>query len=221
MNYLVALQQHLESARNDVEAERMSAYMKGHFQFLGIKAPDRKRLLSSFLKQHGKPNREELSDVIIGLWSLPYREYQYCAMEIAQKVIKKPLPDDMLTVTYMLEYKQWWDTIDFIASNLVGHIFEHDHEAKHTYFNKWIASKDMWLNRTAILFQLKYKEKTDSELLTKAILPHVASKEFFHQKAIGWALRQYSKFNRDWVSEFINQHELAPLSKREASKYLN
>lgn len=220
MSYLVEIQKHFEPYADEEQGAAMAAYMKNHFRFLGIKAPLRKELLKDFITNHGKPSREDLSDIIIGLWSLPQREYQYCAMEIAQRSLAKPLPDDMLLITYMLEYKQWWDSVDFIASNLVGNTFSKLPEVRDSYFPTWVKSDDMWLNRTAILYQLKYKNQTDKDRLTAAINPHIESKEFFHQKAIGWALRQYSKFNPDWVQAFIKSNELAPLSKREASKYL-
>jgi 3-methyladenine DNA glycosylase AlkD len=78
----------------------------------------------------------------------------------------------------------------------------------------------MWLNRAAIIFQLTYKNKTDLKCLESAILPHLKSKEFFHQKAIGWALRQLAKSNPDWVLTFCRKNELKSLSKREALKHL-
>lgn len=220
MNYLVEIQKHFEPYADEEQSVAMAAYMKNKFRYLGIKAPLRKELLKDFIAAHGKPERKNLSDVIIGLWSLPQREYQYCAMEIAQRSLTKPLPDDILLITYMLEYKQWWDTVDFIASNLVGNIFSKLPEIRDGYFPAWVNADDMWLNRTAILFQLKYKNGTNTDLLESAINPHLNSKEFFHQKAIGWALRQYSKYNPDWVKQFISSHSLSKLSVREASKYL-
>lgn len=220
MTWLVEIQKYLEPHKNATNAEAMEAYMKNNFSFLGIKAPDRRKLFQEFLKTHGKPERSQIEDTIIGLWSLPYREYQYCGMELADRMLKQPNKNDILIITYMLEYKQWWDSVDFIAAHLVGRIFKDQPEVKEQYFQIWVNSDDMWLNRTAILFQLFYKEQTDTTLLTKAIEPHLTSNEFFHQKAIGWALRQYSKCNPEWVKQYIDSNNLKPLSRREASKYL-
>ena len=49
------------------------------------------------------------------------------------------------------------------------------------------------------LFQLKYKKNTNIVILTKAILKNNNTKEFFIDKAIGWALRQYARTNAVWV----------------------
>ncbi len=78
----------------------------------------------------------------------------------------------------------------------------------------------MWLNRSAILFQLSYKEKTNFEILKSECEKHKHSNEFFIQKAIGWALRDYSRFNPNGVFEYVNTTNLKPLSKREALRLL-
>ena len=44
--------------------------------------------------------------------------------------------------------------------------------------------------------------------------------EFFIRKAIGWSLREYSKYDPDWVREIIDIENLEGLAKREASKYI-
>ena len=45
-------------------------------------------------------------------------------------------------------------------------------------------------------------------------------KEFFIQKAQGWALREFAKTNPEAVRNFVSENEkvLSPLTKREALK---
>jgi 3-methyladenine DNA glycosylase AlkD len=120
----------------------------------------------------------------------------------------------------MITNKSWWDTVDFIATKLVGtYLVLYPCERKN-YVNKWINSGNIWLQRTAILFQLKYKEQTDFELLTYIIRQLNHTDEFFINKAIGWALREYSKTNPVKVKEFIDSVQLSNLSIKEGSKYL-
>ena len=77
--------------------------------------------------------------------------------------------------------------------------------------------KDIQFNGEAVS-----KEKTKQELLAKIIDNNLNREEFFINKAIGWALRDYSKTNPPWVKEFLasRKNGLAKLSLREASKYL-
>ena len=78
----------------------------------------------------------------------------------------------------------------------------------------------LWLNRSAILFQLDYKQETDTTLLFELCLKHKDTGEFFINKAIGWALREYGKTNPEAVIEFVSANCLAPLSEQEAIRKL-
>ncbi|MCA1065551.1 DNA alkylation repair protein [Rossellomorea sp. AcN35-11] len=208
----------LNKHQNDDNREAMEAYMRNQFRFFGIKTPERTALLREFLKGQGKPTIEELPDIIRSLWSEPQRECQYIALSLLDKQARFLTKEHLPLMEKLITVKSWWDTIDHIASNHVGKIYQTEEDD--TYLEKWIRSDHMWLNRTAILYQLKYKEKTDQERMFKYMAIHQGSKEFFIQKAIGWALREYSKTNPEAVKKFIESENLAPLSKREGMKHI-
>ena len=65
-----------------------------------------------------------------------------------------------------------------------------------------------WLRRVAILYQLSLKDKVDEQILDNILVNNLGNSEFFINKAIGWALRDYSKFNPEWVREFIKKIKL-------------
>lgn len=208
-----------ESLRNRDNAEKMEKYMRNLFPFLGVKTPERKQAYKSILKEHGAPTDEQIVPLVKELWNLREREYQYIAQELLAR--KKQFEEhDYELIEYLVTTKSWWDTVDGLASNTAGTYFTQHPEQINEVTGKWIRHDNMWLNRTAILFQLKYKEKTDFELLKSYCLLHADSNEFFLQKAIGWALREYSKTAPDAVQQFIDQHDLAPLSKREGLKVI-
>lgn len=84
----------------------------------------------------------------------------------------------------------------------------------------WRGSANIWLRRTTLLFQLSYKAQTDAALLFSLVEQNRDSKEFFIQTAIGWALREYSKVAPESVQGFVSTASLAPLSQREALKWM-
>jgi 3-methyladenine DNA glycosylase AlkD len=94
-------------------------------------------------------------------------------------------------------------------------------EQRDKWVARWMKSPIFWHQRLCILFQLNYKSKTDLVLLSQVILALNTSKEFFIQKAIGWALRQYARTDADWVRDFVEANSLMPLSKREALKHIS
>ena len=99
----------------------------------------------------------------------------------------------------------------------------YDHPELEEIIFKWSLSDNIWLRRVAIDHQLLRKEQTNVQLMEKILLHNLNQTEFFINKAIGWALRDYSKTNPTWVAGFIekNQERMADLSIKEASKYLS
>jgi 3-methyladenine DNA glycosylase AlkD len=217
MNSIIeAMIKQYESSRDLQTAKAMEAYMRNQYPFLGIKTPLRREVLKEFLAIN-PPSK----DWIPLLWKLPEREYLCVAIDILDKIKKTLEPNDITLIENCIVDKSWWDTVDGLASNIVGYLFDKYPFLKEEYAMKWNQSDNMWLNRTAILFQLHYKQKTNEALLYSFIINHAKSQEFFIQKAIGWALREYSKTNKTSVVEFIHNHDLKPLSKREGLKWLN
>jgi 3-methyladenine DNA glycosylase AlkD len=220
-NYTEKLITAFQANKNEENIGPMKAYMRNQFEFLGLRTPERRKLFRAFLKENGKPSIEELLEIVPELWEQPEREFQYVAMELVEKQAKHLSTSHLPLIEKMIVEKSWWDTVDLIASHLVGGIFKEPSNEKNKYLEKWIHSENMWLNRTAILYQLSYKKNTDANQLFSIILLHKESKEFFIQKAIGWALREYSKTAPEEVKNFIENEELAALSKREGMKHIN
>ncbi len=206
--------------QNTENAVKMSQYMKNLFPFLGLKSPERRELQNYVLKQYPIKKIEDLEKIVVQLFDLEEREYQYSAIDILIKYKKLWTLETLNLMETLVVTKSWWDTVDIISSNCIGKLLAKNEKIREQKVIQWATSPNMWLNRAAIIHQLTYKQKTDAELLKFCILEHINSKEFFHQKAIGWALRQYAKYNQVWVKNFVNTFPLKPLSKREALKHL-
>jgi 3-methyladenine DNA glycosylase AlkD len=206
------------SAADPEKAALMSAYMRDQFFFLGIPAPERKRSSRDFLKTLGKKSVDW--DFIFECWQQPEREFQYLAKDYLAKVTAVLTPSDMPNLRELVIRKSWWDTVDGLDV-IIGDIALRYPEINDMLLN-WSVDENFWLRRLAIDHQLTRREKTDTLLLERILMNNFGQTEFFINKAIGWALRDYSKTNPDWVRDFIERHrgEMASLSIREASKYV-
>jgi 3-methyladenine DNA glycosylase AlkD len=146
---------------------------------------------------------------------------QMSAMDAMDQLIKKMDKSWIPHLESFILEKSWWDSVDWLAVNGVGRMFDKYPEERDKYIYRWIESESIWLQRTAILFQLKYKEKIDWNVMQDFILKTSGTKEFFINKASGWALREYSKTNPEAVLQFVNDHpDLSSLTKREALKHI-
>ena len=206
----------LEAAANPEKAIKMSAYLKDQFAFLGIQKPEREALMKGFLKQ----KKKEAVDwgFVEACYARPQREFHYLAVDYVLMMKDKLMAEDIARIESLIMRNSWWDTVD-MYNIPTGCLFLKYPQTKET-IERWMTSQNLWLRRMSILFQLHLKDKTDTGYLTAAIRNNLRSKEFFINKAIGWALREYSKTNPEWVRAFIALHELAPLSVKEASKYI-
>ncbi len=222
-NYVKNIESIFSKNANSEYALNMKKYMKNKSEFFGINSPLRRELCKESLRKENLPPIDIIRDIVNEFWKKPEREFQYFAMELLSKYSKQLEIDDYQLFEFMLTTKSWWDTVDYIASNLVGTHFKLFPELKKSISVEWMNSNNMWLQRTAILFQLKYKGDTDTELLFAFIKQLSSSSKFFIRKAIGWALREYSKTNPKSVKEFVqnNEQQLSGLSKREALKIIN
>jgi 3-methyladenine DNA glycosylase AlkD len=217
--YVLSLKTLFEQNSDPAKAEPMKKYMRNQFEYLGIKSPELSALMREFIGQHKLPPLDQLDMISRDLWSLPQREFQYAAIGFLGKLEKKLEPETITTVEYLIITKSWWDTVDTIAGHTVGSLFKRFPTVKKKYLAKWRKSDNFWLRRTTLLFQLGYKKDTDFDLLCELIKENLDSDEFFINKAIGWALRQYAWTNPAPVKKFVKAtKELNPLSRREALK---
>jgi 3-methyladenine DNA glycosylase AlkD len=218
--YLLPLVSLFEQNADPAQATPMKRYMRDQFEYLGIKSPRFSELMKQHIAEHGLPPIAELDPSARELWSLPQREFQYVATSLIGR-LEDQLPSNFIkTIEHLLVNKSWWDTVDTLAGGAVGVHFQRFPAMREKYLAKWRKSDNFWLRRTTILFQLGYKKETDFLLLCDIIRENLDSKEFFINKAIGWALRQYARTDPQAVKKFVKVTPLEPLSRREAMKHL-
>jgi 3-methyladenine DNA glycosylase AlkD len=214
--YLDAAQQLYRQQANPEQAIPMRRYMRDQFEFLGIKRPQAQALFKQLKAEHGLPAIAQLEAIVRTLWDWPEREYQYLALTLLDQSQQRLTPSFLPLLEWLITTKSWWDTVDAIASHQVGKLVRQYPDIRDRTLTPWRQSDNIWLRRTTILFQLGYKSETDADLLFAIVDKNRDSSEFFIQKAIGWALRKYSKTDPDAVTTFVSTVELAPLSQREA-----
>ena len=205
--------------KNEEQAQKMSKYMLNKFEYIGIKTPERREIFKNFFKEY--KNEEKIDwEFVNNCWENKYREFQYVAADYLKNMKDKLTIDDIPKLKQFILKKSWWDTIDNLDMT-IGALALKDSNVNKILL-EWSLDENIWLRRIAVDHQLLRKEKTNTELLEKILKNNLEQAEFFINKAIGWALRDYSKTNPKWVKNFIekNKEKMAKLSIKEASKYL-
>jgi len=222
LNIISNLEDELRRNEDFDYAEKMSAYMKGHFLFFGIRAKKRQEIAKPYIKQLVQNHRAEYWEIAEHLWEKEERDFHYICIEFLKKTDRDWTSDTIRLLYWLTTNHAWWDTVDFIASHLVAKYVQLFSKADYAaIMDSWNEDNDMWVIRTSILFQLKYKKQVNWQLLQHYIHQHEESSQFFIRKAIGWILREYSKTEPDRVIEFIQDNpQLSNLSKKEGMKWV-
>jgi 3-methyladenine DNA glycosylase AlkD len=210
------------AANADVDkAAGARAYMRDQFPFYGIPSPMQKTIARAVTSGLRDPTESELARLAAVCWRKPEREWQYFGCGYLRRHVRGRTPAPLSKVQPLIVSKSWWDTIDSLASHTVGTLVR-EHPVLVTTMDEWVRSENFWLARTAILHQLGSKNVTDAGRLFDYCLLRASDGEFFVRKAIGWALREYSKTDEAAVRGFVaeNADRLAPLSRKEALKWL-
>ena len=219
MSFIESLKTAFKENSNPENAKSMVKYMRNHFTFFGIKTEERRSIFKSIWEENKIEITQNTREIALNLFAEKEREFHYCAIEIIIKQLKRNYKkEDIILVEKLLTTNSWWDSVDTIAKNILGeYLLQHPNEVFHI-IEKFSNSNNIWLNRSVILFQLGYKKNTNFDLLKSECEKHKTSNEFFIQKAIGWALREYSKTNPEQVKNYVNISNLMPLSQKEALK---
>jgi len=223
---IAAVRAALAGAADPARAPAMQAYMKSAMPYYGVALPDLRRACRPVFADHPLSTAADFDDAVRRLFTeARHREERYAALALArerryrmyQTPARVPLYADLVVAG------AWWDTVDELASNLIGPILLAHLSEVRPIVREWINSPDVWLRRTSIIVQLTFRDDTDLDLLTEAVDANAGDTDFFIRKAIGWALRQYARTDPDWVRGFVDGRErtLSGLSKREARKHLN
>lgn len=221
MPFIESLETAFQKNSHSENAAAMSKYMRNLFSFFGIKTEDRRRIFKEIWKENQQEVSENTREIALKLFATPQRELHYCAIEILIKELKENYKkEDIQLIEKLITTNSWWDSVDTVAKNILGqYLVEYPSEIE-SIIERFSNSGNMWLNRSAILFQLGYKQKTNFDLLKSECEKHKNSNEFFIQKAIGWALREYAKTNPEAVRNFVDNSNLKKLSQKEAKKHI-
>ncbi|TDW26363.1 3-methyladenine DNA glycosylase AlkD [Breznakia blatticola] len=198
--------------------EQQEAYLRNQFSCLGLTTKERRDVYNQAIKLEANPAIDW--DLLFACFDDEYRELHYFACYYLEKKKQALTIDDVDKLKKLVQTNSWWDSVDSLDLT-IGSIGLVD-ERLNDIMIAWSTDEDFWVRRIAIDHQLMRKEKTNTQLLETIIVNNFGSDEFFINKAIGWALRQYSKTDPAWVRDFLEryQSQMAKLSIREASKYI-
>jgi 3-methyladenine DNA glycosylase AlkD len=223
---LQELRKGLKQAADPAKAPAMQAYMKSAMPYHGVSTQPLREVCKKIFAAVELLSRSQWQATVLQLWhGARFREERYAALLLAgdKRWRTFQTPAAMAVYEELIVTGAWWDYVDDIASHRIGAILRDHPDPISRKMRTWSRSDNLWKRRASILCQLGFKDATDLELLFSCIEPSLDSKEFFLQKAVGWALRQYAWTDPGEVKRYVrrNRQRLSPLSCREALKNMD
>jgi 3-methyladenine DNA glycosylase AlkD len=211
----------LEPLADRKQSDWMTAYMRGQFPFLGIPKPLRSKATRPLIAACKDRPSADLLKIADALWRMKEREYLYTAAELLDRHVRSLGLGDLEGLFGLAQEKSWWDSVDTLASTINTILFrERKNPAAQVRMDVLLEHPDLWLRRIAMVHQLGWRGETDQNRLFRYALRLGGTREFFLQKAAGWALRDYARHNPGAVVLFVTEHRgsLSALTAREALK---
>lgn len=212
-------------AADPARAPEMQRYMKSEMSFHGVPSPISKKICKDVFKELEFFDDVEWRETIIYLWDkAQFREERYACLALCAHKNSREFQNLKSLVIYekLIVSGAWWDFVDEISHRINELLLKYPAPMTKKML-AWSRSKNIWKRRSSIICQLHTKGPRDLKLMYACIEASLDSKEFFLQKAIGWALRQHAWRDPKEVRRYVKSlgPRLAPLSQREALKNIS
>ena len=216
-----AVRDELWLMREPGRAAGQQRYMKSSMPFMGVRVPVMRKTARTVFDRHPPDDSDEWRATILALWQeAKYREQRYAAVELAvhRPFLRWLTVDSVPLLEELIVDGAWWDYVDRIAPAGLGHVLSAEPKPMAAMMRGWAEDQNIWRRRAALLCQLGRKKDTDPALLYDCIGACMGHREFFVQKAMGWALRDYARTAPGAVQRYVtaNAARLSRLTQREA-----
>lgn len=192
----------LRSVANDVEARNMSKSVREQFDFLGVKIVSRREVTYPIFEKNKPADSDELARRVEDMWCVPFREMQYVACDYMFQNRTMLGGQHLAFIKKLIKTRAWRDTADIIATSILGDLVLRL-PALRPKIEVWIRDPNIWIRRSAILFQLQYRDRTDWEMLRNFCTICANDEDSYIKSGISKALCKYARVNSTEVRRFV------------------
>ena len=187
---------------NEEEAKEMSKKVREQFDFLGVRLVSRREATYPIFDKYPPKDGAELVKRTEDMWTLPYRELQLVACDYLFRHRYLLGGEHLQFLKKLIKTRAWRDTVDILSTCILGDLVWRL-PALRSKVAVWIRDPNIWVRRSAILFQLQYREKTDWELLKNFCTTCAKEEDSYIKNSIGKALSEYARINPMEVRRFV------------------
>lgn len=209
----------LQAISNEEEARNMSKSVREQFDFLGIKVVPRREATYPIFDKNPPKDGDELAKRVEDLWAQSFREVHYAACDYLFRHKRLLGGQHLNFLKHLIKTRSWRDTVDTIATSILGDLAWRL-PAIRGKIAAWIRDPNVWIRRSAIIFQIQYRDRTDWEMLKEFCLYCANDEDYNIRNGIGRALSEYGRINPTEVRRFVLSNPFSQLTAQEILKHI-
>jgi len=228
-----ALQQQLQQKAEPKTKDWWEAYMKHVIPFRGVKMPVIRTELHRWYTDTGiesRLNREAQKELALTLFQQKYAEDKLAGILFLQEILLPAeaivWPEDVPRFAALFT-DQWiydWNICDWFCVKVLGPLTECEGTDCAAAIAQWHTAENLWQARAAVVaFVNLASERQYYAMIQASCQTLIKQDERFAKTAVGWILRDISKYDEPWVKDFLNNHlhDFSKESVKNATKYFD
>ncbi len=205
-------------------------YVKGSAPFMGVKMPVIRTLVKEWYKETIKENQDVPEPIQPALTLLKgkYTEEKLAGILLLQEFIipegRINLQQDITLFEDMFDngYIYDWNVCDWFCMKVLGPLIQINGMPVAKRMTEWHSAENVWRARASVVAFVKVAgESIYYPSVRESCRVLAARKERFAKTAVGWILREISKYNESFTCQVIKENiqHFTTESLRNATKY--
>lgn len=204
--------------------------MKGVIPFRGVSLPRNRELLAIWRKENGihQWSFQQQLYLALAFFSEPIAEDKLAGILFLQNHLHDKLPWEMLLARFEEIYTDElifdWNVCDWFCVRVLGAMIKKHGEGCAKQIASWKDAKYLWKARSALVPFVNVASETKYYPHMQQVCTSLVKRtERFAKTAVGWVLRDVSKYDREFVEAFIANRisHFTTESMRNALKYFD
>lgn len=213
MELVRRLQDVLDESSSDTTRMWWGHYLKGAIEFRGVGIPQIRSVLADWRSDTGVaswPVGDQFS-LALRLFEEPMAEDKLSGVLFLQEYLYDRVPwrDSLRCYGSLFERRLIadWNTCDWFCVRVLGPTIATHGSACATAVSKWSKAPELWKARASVVgFVPVIAEPAYHPLVISSSAVLIRREERFAKTAVGWILRDLSKYESGAVATFVGQH---------------
>lgn len=175
--------------------------------------PEIRNTLQSFVETNKLLIQSKSSQVrfLNELMESEFTEPKLAAILFLQLYWKTGKETDIFTIVKIWFEKEWitdWNVCDWLCVRVLSPLLDSQPDLTAKALAQWNTSPNLWLARASLVPFAQCKEiQMHKKTIEQFSIQLIKREERFCKTAVGWVLREYSKYDPKFVRRFLKTHK--------------